>query len=412
MNYKRVGLYGVSSTGKTTIAKRIEDLYPSFKYIDGSVVIGNVCPGGILNFKKLDTKHKTIYREKAIRFLKQYQIKVQKNLIIAGHYSFMQSDGTIENVWTVEDDDFYTDIIYVKDEPNNVYDRCVLRGKICISPKFTKKWIDYELTSIESLIKQDIYKIESNSLDGKLEKIKEIINKLILNVIVRNIINKTKHKLVILLDADGTLIPYDSSQIMSKYLNNINTSEIKKIFKTYKDYCFPAFYDVAKYYSKNNSYSDFVNASTKSAKEIRIRNEFLDLINNVDATFIIVTAGFYILWEKLILKYNFKNVELIAGNTLYDTCIVGQNEKGYIVDTLKKYNKTVVCFGDALVDKDMFIKSDKAYLVVNERIKSIIPHINGNDKIQYLSYEDIEIPQMRKTNFTEIKKKMEELNND
>ena len=62
-NFKRIGLYGISSTGKTTIAKHIEDSYPNFKYIDGSAVIDNICPGGITKFKELSATNKTKYRE-------------------------------------------------------------------------------------------------------------------------------------------------------------------------------------------------------------------------------------------------------------------------------------------------------------------------------------------------------------
>ncbi len=275
-----------------------------------------------------------------------------------------------------------------------------------------KEWIEYEETSVNSLKNQTIYNIESNNIEVKLNKTKELINKIILKTIVNEIIDRSKNKLVILLDADGTLIPYDSSQIMSKYLNRIDMSEIKDIFKTYDDYCFSAFYDVAKYYSKNNSHHDFIEASKKSALEIDIRNDFIDFINKVSADFIIITAGFSILWSNLIKKHNLINVNLIAGNTLYDNCIIGQEEKGYIVDILKSFNKTVVCFGDALVDKDMFIKSDVGYLVVNEREKSITPFIKNNDSYQYVSYQGVEIQGMNKTNFINIKKNMEGLNND
>ena len=125
--FRRIGLYGVSSTGKTTIAKYIEDSFINFKYIDGSEVINRVCPGGISKFKKLSNINKVIYREKAVNYLKSYQAKIQKNLIIAGHYSFLQSNGTIEKVWTVADDNFYTDIIHIKDEPSNIYNRCIIR---------------------------------------------------------------------------------------------------------------------------------------------------------------------------------------------------------------------------------------------------------------------------------------------
>ena len=409
---KRIGLYGVSSTGKTTIAKHIEALFLRFKCIDGSAVIDKICPGGISEFKKLDKISKNKYREKGVAYIRDYQSKIHKNIIVTGHYSFLLSDGTIEKVWTEADNDFYTDIIHIKDEPANIYSRCILRKKTCISLKLVRKWVEYEENAINSLIKQDVYNVDSNNIEEILDKTKEIINQLMLKKIMSDILKENQSKLTILLDADGTLIPYDSAEVMSKYLNKIKTSDIKDIFKKYNNYCFSAFYDVAVYFSKNNSSDDFIKASKQSVLEIEIRNEFIDLINKIDADFIIVTAGFSILWKELVKKYNLNNVKVIGGNTLYDDCIIGQKEKGYIVELLKYSGKIVACFGDALIDKDMFIKSDIGYLIINERKKSIIPYIQNNTNYQYISYKGVGLQGMQQTNFFDIKKKLDELNND
>lgn len=412
MGLGRIGIYGISSTGKSTISKGIEESLYNFKSIDGSDIINKVCPGGLKEFKELDAKSQVKYRKDAILFLEEYQNETQQNLVISGHYSFLNSDGAIENVWNEADENFYTDIIYIKDQSLSIYDRFVSKNKTLINIETIDKWLMHEEIKISSLTRQTVHIIESNNIQDKLNKARELINSLILKAKVTDIIKRNRNKLVILFDADGTLISYDSAKVMSKYLKEIDSTEIKRIFQSYGDYCFSAFYDVAKYYSKNNSHSDFIKASKKAALEIEIRNDFVDFINNVNATFVIVTAGFQILWKELINKYNFKNVNLIAGNTLYDDSIIGQNEKGYVVDVAKSYNKKVVCFGDALVDKEMFIKSDKGYLIVNERKKSIIPHINSNSAIRYVTYEGIKVQGMLETNFEDIKKKMEELNND
>jgi len=110
MKLRRIGLYGINCTGKTTVAKKISELHPNYEFIDGSDIINKVCPGGLSEFKKLNTFEKYNVRETAINYLKNYQNKIKKHLVIAGHYSFLQDDNTFEIALTRADVQFYTDI--------------------------------------------------------------------------------------------------------------------------------------------------------------------------------------------------------------------------------------------------------------------------------------------------------------
>lgn len=238
-------------------------------------------------------------------------------------------------------------------------------------------------------------------------KIKEQENKIKLISKINEIVDYNSPKAVILLDADGTLIPYDSAEIMAKYLKGVDTADLKPIFKKYDDYCFSAFYDLAEYYSRYNTQEDFIKASEEAAKEIEIRDEFIQFFKLENVEFIIVTAGFSLLWSNIIDKYKLTNVNLIAGNNLYDDFIIGQAEKGIVVDTLKEKNKRVVCFGDALVDKEMFLKSDFGYLVVDDLEKSIVSYIDNDCRFEYISFGNTMIKSMHNTTFDSIKHKLD-----
>lgn len=81
MEYRRIGLYGVNCAGKTSVTKKIEELNPLFKFIDGSKIINIVTGGRLSDFKKMAQNDKKHYREKAIELLISIQKNEKKHLI-------------------------------------------------------------------------------------------------------------------------------------------------------------------------------------------------------------------------------------------------------------------------------------------------------------------------------------------
>lgn len=426
----KIAIYGVSRAGKNYLIERIVNRFNSGGearafHLEGSTTLNDMADKKYRSaFKRLSEEQKDILRKEFVQLLKDVEEEYDV-VFVDGHYAFISEDGY--HVAFTEDDKNAYDAFFYLDTPAELivqFSQNSLGDKknTNISPEEVRQWKTFEKGKMRKIC-NDLNKeliILNEETSSSIEFIESYIfghsiaritrNRDILESKINQIANSRKENITILLDADGTLIPYDSATIMAKFLNDINIAEIKPIFKKYKEYCFAAFYDVAQYYSENNSKEDFILASQEAAKEVEIRSEFIQLFKEINANFIIVTAGFSLLWKNIIEKYNLDNVSLIAGNTLHDDCIIGQSEKGFVVDLLKKRNKYVVCFGDALVDKDMFLKSDMGYLVVNERIKSITPHLKNDQRFEYVSFEDLTIESMQQTNLIKLQEEYEKKN--
>ncbi|WBF66929.1 AAA family ATPase [Desulfovibrio subterraneus] len=423
----KIAIYGVSRAGKDYLIEKVVAQLNAGDQMRALHMKGSATLN-ILAKKNFNTSFKALTEEKKESLRREFVRLMEKNeaeydvVLVDGHYAFM--DGKEYRVVFTEDDRNAYDAFFYLDTPS---ERIVQfsqnsqgdKKNAEITAEEVRLWKSFEKDQMTSLCR-DLNK-ELMVLAGKTAVSVEVItsyvsrqriaerNRDILKSKITDIAKQQRTELTILLDADGTLIPYDSAEIMAKFLNDINVDDIKTIFKRYDAYCFSAFYDVAKYYSSNNSYDDFVIASERAAKEVEIRSEFIQLFDEVDANFIILTAGFSLLWRNVIEKYNLKNISLIAGNTLYDECIVGQSEKGFVVDVLKSMGKSVICFGDALVDRDMFLKSDLGYLMLDERKRSIIPHLENDYRFEYVSFGSLTIESMKHTTFDEIKRKIQQV---
>ena len=181
MEYRRIGLYGISSTGKTTVAKLIEQIHPQYKFIDGSDVFNKVCPGGLSAFKELSFDDKNKYRHLAIDYLTELQKTIKQHFIIAGHYSFITKNNNFEIAWTKADEEFYTDIFVFEDIPTKIYQRNIQRG-LNYSIEQIKKWQEFEVSQIAKLHNQKIFlKKEVTIKKSALFILKEINKTLILN---------------------------------------------------------------------------------------------------------------------------------------------------------------------------------------------------------------------------------------
>jgi len=402
MEYRRIGLYGISSTGKTTVAKLVEKLHPQYKFIDGSDVFNEVCPGGLTTFKNLSFDEKTKYRILAIEYLLELQSKINKHLVIAGHYSFICKKGDFEIAWTKADDHFYTDIFLFSDTPESIYSRNKLRN-INYSLEQITVWQEFEINSIKNLSNQNIYINSQNSINDTAIFVLKSINKSIALKVIENIINSESYQTYLLIDADGTLIPYDSAEIVSKYIHNCSPATIKQIFKKYNDYCYEAFLEVADYYSTQNDYDSWIKAMLKATEEIHIYSDFVNILKNDKVGKFIVSAGFSELWKNIVSKYLLKNVHVISGNSSFDNYIITDELKGKIAQFLKSNNKNVISFGDSLVDRFMLLNSDLGIYIIHNQIKSVYPHLIEKENIKYITFDDnIKPSNICKTSINEI----------
>ncbi len=151
MDFRRVGLYGVSGCGKTTLLRDFIKTRDDYYWIEGSRAVLLPLNNDLDKFKKLSTEDKYIYREKAIDYAEEILEIEKKNIIIDGHYCFMKDKISYENVMTDKDRKFYTDFIYMDLRPELVLER-QRKDKLKkrnYSLEQIKEWISFERSELK-----------------------------------------------------------------------------------------------------------------------------------------------------------------------------------------------------------------------------------------------------------------------
>jgi len=155
--FKRIGLYGVSGTGKTTILKEVSKLTSKVIWLEGSQLVLNAAGLTLQNFKELPEKEKYFYREEAIENAIKIQAKENKHIIIDGHLVFAKGENQFENVMTKKDKVFYTDYIYLKLPTEIILSRQKNdKNKIRdYSGSQISKWVEFELQELRTICAED-----------------------------------------------------------------------------------------------------------------------------------------------------------------------------------------------------------------------------------------------------------------
>jgi len=152
-NLKRIGLYGVSGTGKTTILKEVSKQTSNLIWLEGSQLIINAADLTLEQFKKLSDAEKYFFREKAIDKAFKIQTKEEKHIIIDGHLVFAKGENEFENVMTEKDKTFYTDYIYLNFPTETIVERQQndREKKRNHSAKTISNWVAFELQELKQV---------------------------------------------------------------------------------------------------------------------------------------------------------------------------------------------------------------------------------------------------------------------
>lgn len=211
----------------------------------------------------------------------------------------------------------------------------------------------------------------------------------------------------VIIDGDRTLIPADSTKYFFTHLN-LNYADIKSIFKKH-GYCFTAFNEVARYYSKIEL-GKYDVACEASAKLVNIYPEFLSFIKSVQeqAELILITSGIKQSWQNVINNHSIEFMHLIGGNYFpSDNFIVDKEAKGIIARSIKEANKKVYAFGDTMIDFEMLREAHNPFLVVNEKLNTdFIPNANQIPHLKQISFSEYYHPNIPKANLDLIKKQI------
>lgn len=386
----RIGLYGVSGAGKTTIAKELNRLFHSLRYIDGSTVIDKVTPGGLIKFKQLPESQKISQRKKAIDWLNNLFKKERQHLIVTGHYSFW-NDVTPSVAWTSSDASFYDLIIYFESDPDLVLDRLNKKNNNDNDTKFksceVNEWVSFEKKSLTRVCAENdihFFTIRSNgNVTEDSQKIIELISRSVVTRKARAI--SKNNKSVAVFDCDGTLADYDFLSM----LDNTHAKNILEIFKSEPDYSFSLYFRASVFFdSLVYPKLDFHNLYKKSIScDSRIENYFNNSHADVDSV-IYLSSGLPDFWSSM------ANTDIIrVGGMSINAygCIITDELKKLFVKELSRNSVHVIAFGNSSADFKMLKSAQKSFLVSFGELKnSYINFLQENPDVNLLRFDEHE----------------------
>lgn len=178
---KRIGLYGISGVGKTTILSTFTKLPSNTIWLEGTKMVLDAAQMTLDNFKKLPEIEKYYFREMAISNAFEIQIQKQQHIIIDGHLAFPKGEDGFDNVMTDNDKKFYTDFLYLKLPPQIILTRqqndAIRKRNYSLTT--IANWIDFELIQLKKTCLEhniNLCIIESEDLETSVNIILKTIN--------------------------------------------------------------------------------------------------------------------------------------------------------------------------------------------------------------------------------------------
>lgn len=179
--FKRIGLYGVSGSGKTTILKEVAKTTNKSIWLEGAALVLKAANKTLDEFKKLSLQEKQFFREKAIENAWKIQSDTKKHIIIDGHLVFAKGESDFENIMTESDANFYTDYIYLKLPAQ------VVLNRIQKDPSKSRnydlitiyRWIETELQQLRDFCAQKdipLHILSSEDLNESVKFVCDLIN--------------------------------------------------------------------------------------------------------------------------------------------------------------------------------------------------------------------------------------------
>ncbi|MHA1230068.1 MAG: AAA family ATPase [Candidatus Helarchaeota archaeon] len=157
---RRFCLIGIKGVGKTTLLKSIIGKIPNIMHFTGSSILKMLVEkdgGDFSKFDNLPEIKKKRYRKEAIKYMLKLQEKNKKNIIVDGHTTlYNPNSNRIEGVFTIDDCNFYTDLILYETSPNTILKRRLKdkTKKRSTDLDFIKKELECERIEAQKLAKK------------------------------------------------------------------------------------------------------------------------------------------------------------------------------------------------------------------------------------------------------------------
>jgi len=357
-------------------------------------VIASLLPGGLDEFRGLSEAEKTRYREAAIDKIREECAENHKAGVVTGHFMFWPEGSERETVYTPQDFETYTHIIYLdvnEDEIEKRRQNDTKRERPPVTKAHIREWQEAEKKELRRLC------YEHAILFGVLpdnwsyaDKAAEFLREFVDHSQEKNLL-RVKDKLdqvledrdletMLIFDADKTLAAEDATGMfcegaLLRDFSLHHTNPLKELFRSPLQYSYAAFQQAVllfeEAYDKLPGERLFERACDQTAEKVKIHPEFVALLRLVKEQdhvgAVVVTCGLGFLWETVLKAEGLSDVVKVIGNgRIADGPIVTPEVKGHIVNWLQAKNLHVVAFGDSPLDMSMLAEASQAIVVVGE----------------------------------------------
>jgi adenylate kinase len=320
-------------------------------FFEGADELKKLTNGDLEQFKQLAESAKAEKRGQAISEIQKQCVAAGKSGIVAGHYMFPSTPTNEPSVvWTEQDSQTFTHIIYLEGDPETVLHRRrddISRSRPEISLEELRVWQESEKSELRrTCYANGIYFVAVNP--EKIQMTSAYLQTLLLRFQdydeddnltrmvdrLHNIMRfrQTPARTMLVFDADRTLSASDTGQKIWEGHSGFNdSSPLNQIFASRLLYSYKAFCQAELLYLENFGVS-LDKICDHVASHVTLYPEMLQLLRRASTTqhsgAIVVTCSPQVVWEKILNRHGLSHVPVIGGGPNAYRMVVDYEIKG------------------------------------------------------------------------------------
>lgn len=392
---KIVGLFGLSGFGTASLLDRLKEEIgeDEFAFCDGNRALAAVTPGGLMVYNAFGEDKRPEFRDMAFASFEEECVRKDIIGVVVRFLALWNEDIHCYSVTPVADLKAHTHILYMEMpfKSYSGYQGGILQNvEVQANLKRWHGWQKGEICYLRHFCQEnDITFTVLTPHLGTGPKISRLIqdfrvlnewdNRKCAEEQLMRIMSTPRAKTVetvLLFDADGTLSPQDSEQLIWRQVpphlmplgldQTPSKESLGQLGNTYKDYL-----QTVLLHEEVFDDGNFAAVCQQAAAAIRLYPDMLALLRWALKTRhtlpIILTGGTRLVWENVLKKVGlFEPVGLIGGGRHKDRAIMTPDVKGHLITLLQEQCNTAVwAFGSGEVDTIMLMKANQAVLVTD-----------------------------------------------
>ncbi|KXX73771.1 Uracil phosphoribosyltransferase [Madurella mycetomatis] len=376
-----IGIYGVPGSGKSFLVKELKARLSEehFRFYEGSEVIASQIPGGLEEFQQASAEAKTIWRQSAIKLIGNDGAGTKQAAVVTGHFMFWpEEDETGHEVYTQEDLDTYTHILYLDTAPD-VAARREDRASASLpqqrNPFVSVSDPETTLDRVAAMLLDFRYHTKERNLSFVLDRLDEALAA-----------NRSRDRLqtALVLDADRTLAAQDTGELfwravsrrtqqnVASIAERADEDPLKTLFGSQLKYSYTAFRQATLLYEEVSNDDEFDAICQEVAFSVSLYPEMASLLRYAGekehVTVIVVTCGLRRIWDMVLAREGLSGlVKVVGGGRIADGYVITAEVKRALAARLRDTHGLYIwAFGDSVLDLPMLQEAHQAIVVVGE----------------------------------------------